>query len=42
VARPDILHFDAEGQSSHRDQRTGGKSIPMPSTIDIDLSGYKT
>ena len=37
--RPDILHFGAEGQSSQRDQRAGGKSMPMPSTIDIDLSG---
>jgi len=41
-ARPDILHFDPEGQSSQRDQRAGGKSIPIPSTIDIDLSGCKT
>ena len=42
ATRPDILHFGAEGQSSQRDQRAGGKSMPMPSIIDIDLSGCKT
>ena len=40
--RPDIVHFGAEGQSSQRDQRTGGRSMPTPSIIDSDLSGCRT
>ena len=40
--RPDIVHFGADGQSSQRDQRTGGRSMPIPSIIDNDLSGCRT